>query len=487
LIVSRIECCLAWAAVIIAIALSFSNGSFNWYALGAMTIAAALGLWAALAGRRRPAEAVPASAVSASSSPERRLWQQPALVLWLGLLASTVLHLFVKPTIFGYNQLQLFHPLDLVALVMALAYLWRGAPDWFARLRFALFIAMAAVIAGEVIIKVPQPGIDVWDIQQIAADAIAKGLNPYGIDYPNSYGPGTKYLQTWALSPDGWRVIWNPYAPLPLLLNVPAMRLLHDVRWTSIVCTTFAAWGIWRLGKKTVTAELAAVLLLFQPRAFMLVEKSWTDPMTLATLVLALLAVERWRVRDAAATLAGRAPDPSGWILTGLASALLCGSKQYSPLVFVPLFFAMPARGRGKAAALAVAGAVAVMLPFYLGNPRGFINGVVIFQTKTPFRADALSWPAAVVKLGGPRLLPWPAFVLVVGTLVLTLRKRISSAHAMAAAAAALMLLLLPNKQAFLNYYWLAVGLFVTATALYAGRRVEPAAAKVAPPAPALP
>ncbi len=196
---------------------------------------------------------------------------------------------------------------------------------------------------------------------------------------------------------------------------------------------------------------------------------SWTEPTVLASLALTLLAAASWSDREATPAVGGCHPR-GAWIATGLAGALLAASKQYSPLFLVPLFLALPARGRWKAAALAIGGAVALMLPFFLSSPRGFFDGVVVFQFLAPFRADALSWLAALAWLGGPGLPPWPAFVLAAVALALTLGRRVTLAQAATAAAAAFMVLLLLNKQAFCNYYWLAGGLFCVATALHARR-----------------
>ncbi len=192
--------------------------------------------------------------------------------------------------------------------------------------------------------------------------------------------------------------------------------------------------------------------------------------MVLASLALTLVAAANWCAREAAVAGGSGPSGAGGWIAAGLAGALLAASKQYSPILLVPLFFALPVRGRWRAAALVVGGAMAVMLPFFFWNPRGFFNSVVMFQLVSPFREDALSWLAAVAWFGGPRLPPWPSFVFVTVILTVTLERRVTLAQAVTAAGAAFMILLLLNKQAFCNYYWLAGGLFCVATALHAAR-----------------
>jgi hypothetical protein len=115
---------------------------------------------------------------------------------------------------------------------------------------------------------------------------------------------------------------------------------------------------------------------------------------------------------------------------------------------------------------VAAGGALALAVPFLLWDPRAFVRGVVEFQVRQPFRTDALSWPAAVVAAGGPKLPSWPAFVAAAAVLVLTLRRTVTPAQAVLSAATTWIAFVAFNKQAFCNYYWLAVGLLCAAVAL---------------------
>ncbi|MFL5300175.1 MAG: hypothetical protein ACJ79R_07525, partial [Anaeromyxobacteraceae bacterium] len=189
--------------------------------------------------------------------------------------------------------------------------------------------------------------------------------------------------------------------------------------------------------------------------------QSWTDPLVLAALSLTLVAAARWRERDGT--------GGASWVATGVAAGCVAACKQYAPLFLVPLLFAVPARGRWKAAALAICVASATMAPFALWSPRAFYDGVIGFQLTSPFRTDALSWLAAVAYLGGPRLPSWLSIALALATLAAALRPRSTLSQAMTAASAAFLVLLLLGKQAFCNYYWLAGGLLLTVLALDSG------------------
>jgi len=91
---------------------------------------------------------------------------------------------------------------------------------------------------------------------------------------------------------------------------------------------------------------------------------------------------------------------------------------------------------------------------------------VIEFQLRQPFRTDALSWPAAIHSLGGPKLPTWPAFLLAGATLALALRGQVTGRPGHARRLATWIVFVAFNKQAFANYYWLAVGLLCASVAL---------------------
>jgi hypothetical protein len=460
-VILRARRLVAFAAIAVAIALRFSNGHLDPFSLTAMTLAVAAGLGAALRcrclyGLGRP------------SRLESLIARDPAKLLWFGLAVSVAINLVLLP---GYYvdraRLGLFRPLMVAAGLLVWSYRWRRQPRLLVRARFPLFLVLAATMSAVVFWASPRPAIDVWSFEQLGTEALARGQNPYALEYPNIYGSGTHMYAKSVLAADRAHIPSYPYMPLTLFLFLPSVILAHEVRWVLAACVLFAAWAIRRLGRGALAAELAAVFLLVQPRAFFVLEQSWTEPMILAALALTLLAATSWSDREAAGNAGAGA-----WIATGLAGGLLAATKQYTPIILVPVFFALPVRGRWKAAALAVAGAAALMLPFLLLDWRAFFTGVLAHHFRQPFRMDSLSWPAAIAWLGGPRLLSsWPAFAAAAAALAATLECRLPLARAPTAAAVALMALQLLNpKQAFCNYYWLAGGLFCVATALYAGR-----------------
>src|SRR2546427_5523880 len=180
-----------------------------------------------------------------------------------------------------------------------------------------------------------------------------------------------------------------------------------------------AAWLLARAAPGS-TGELAASLVLFQPRTLFVLEQTWSEPLVLFCFALAVYAISR---------AAHRA-------LTGAALGLLAASKQYSPFLLVPLAFAMQER-RGLWVAAAVL--AAVLGPFFIRDPAGLLRGVVEFQFLQPFRPDSLSLTALAVRLVGPAVLPVAVAgrVLGVGAIAFCLLGRPGVPLGCAAAAAA--------------------------------------------------
>lgn len=451
---------LALAGLVIAGALGVSEGLYDPWALALVTAATAIaGLGLLAAGRP---EEVP---------PESARWT--TAVLGLGVAGSLLFDalflpgITVKPELLGP-----FRPALLAVALLAATHLWPRPPPWLSRWRFPLLVAGWLVMAALVIRASPWPGIDVWELQQAGAQSLLRGLNPYALGYRNPYGPDTYVLAREMLSPDGRYILAFPYPPLTLLLDLPGF-LAGDVRWTFVAATAAAALLVRELGRRSRAAELAATVLLLQPRTLMVMELSWTEPVALAAVAGAALLL----ARQARSGLAAEAP-PGGWVAAGLALGLAAATKQYVLLLLLPVWRLLSPRTRWRTAALGAAAGAATLLPFLAIHPRGLWRGVVAFQVAQPFRPDAVSWPAAVVAWGGPRLPIWPSFVVAALALAWAVRRARSVGEALAGGALAWLLLVLFNKQAFCNYYWLAAGLLLAAAGALAAPDPAPGATR---------
>ncbi len=459
---SRIVLLTVVSTLAVSIALTTGYRGFDPLALALLTIGAFAAVAAAMLGRTRASStAAPAAAPAAVAG----------RVLALGLVAFTLSHVFVPPGLYAQPPSPFaFRALAAGATLIAATYLVR-IPARAARWRFPALVALYAAMAVVVVRASPFPYIDVWWFQQYAGSLIWQGRNPYTFLFPNIYGAGAGPYGPGVL--ENGMVATFPYPPITFLLGAPVVTYLEDVRFLMLGATAGAALVAWRWCRNAVggggqapaphltsseAAELAILVFLLQPRAFFVIEQSWTEPLVMLGVAATVLALVRWRGR-------GR-----GWIATAFAGALLLSTKQYAPLLALPLVPAMPRGRRTATIALAASLAALTLVPFVAWDAQEFFRDVVLMQVNQPFRVDALSWlvPAARA-LGHPVSAIW-GFGAAALVLLLAVRKETTPAQAMRVSAAALLVFVLFNKQAFCNYYWLVAGLLAVSLSLELSR-----------------
>jgi hypothetical protein len=294
----------------------------------------------------------------------------------------------------------------------------------------------------------PDPRIDVHVFQRDASAALLSGRDPYGMAHAELgsdlrfYGPG--------LVVDGRVRIGLPYPPLSAFLCIPG-HLFGDYRYSQLAAMTLAG-GIMAWTRPGALAAAAAALFLFTPREFFVLEQGWTEPFVVLLLAATVACAVRFR----------RALP---YVLGGFFAV-----KQYSILAapLVLLLFPRPLRFRDvwgitwRVAAVALV----VTLPLALVDVTAFVNDVVLFQVRQPFRADALSFLALFARLGGTPLPSAIGFVAVAGVVVLgLLRLPRTPAGFTLGVAAAFFAFFAFNKQAFCNYYYFVVGALCVAAA----------------------
>ena len=368
--------------------------------------------------------------------------EKPVLiVLAAGLALQFIEHLKDSVHSFSGSPAPLVHKL-FIAGIAACAVLTLAATAGLASSGKTWFVAVVIVhfFLGIAYLHIwGPPAIDVFVAQQDASAALLSGHNPYAMTFPNIYGEGTT-LYGPGLIANGRTVFGFFYPPLSLFLCLPSYLLTGDVRFSHLAATTLSGLLIGFSGRGLLS-RLAAVLFLFSPDVFFVVQSSWTEPFLVLLLAIVLFQCKL---------------NCSPWLTLGL----LLASKQYVVLA-VPLaaWFLIRERSlRAFSALLLRAGAVtlAITLPLALWNFGAFFWSVVWFQFLQPFRPDALSIPAWLVSLGFPQPPAWPAFVaLVVAGVFLLKRLRPSTAGFAASLAVIFMVFFSLNRQAFLNYYFL--------------------------------
>ncbi len=308
----------------------------------------------------------------------------------------------------------------------------------------------------------PNPAIDVFVIQQEASREFAAGRNPYRYSMPDIYTSEESaklYPPGW--SSDGRLRFGLLYPPMSLLLAFPGYLFAGDHRFAQLVATTLAGAAIAFVRPSRFSA-LAAALFLFNPRGLYILEQAWTEP-----LVMMLFAAFLWT--------AVRAPRGAPWLL-----GLVLATKQYLVLIVpaLPLLvpWCVPKKELPRFALQALGVAAAVTLPFVLWDPGAFYNSVIALHLAQPYRPDSLTYLALLPDSIAEALAKHSplAALAALGALGLALARGPRTPSGFSTAAAfALLAYFSFNKQAHINYYYLATGILCAALAL-----VAPAEAK---------
>ncbi len=281
-----------------------------------------------------------------------------------------------------------------------------------------LSLAATALCFAYLLRHAPSPRIDVFGLQQRGAELLLSGQNPYSALYPNPYDPveTTQFFGHWVPALDHY-----PYPPLSLALSTLSFRLLGDVRWLFLLAHLLVAGVLYRLGQrrsdagKTWDRGLAlACLHLLHPRGFLVIEQSWTEPLLAAAIALWVgQRVGRVPSAHASPTTTEPAAPSFRWLADALLFGVALACKQYALLLLLPLCipsrhahftpgWSRPQRLRWLLVCLLPL--VASYLPFALAAPADFVEDVVLFQLRQPFRAEALSLPALLYALSDLKL-----------------------------------------------------------------------------------
>jgi hypothetical protein len=339
----------------------------------------------------------------------------------------------------------------LVVAQAALGLFALARPRLTGRAMLGVALGIYAVAGAVVIRHYPPPRIDAFEIQQEAASALETGRNPYEVSYPNHYSQA----ETRAFYGDDRTVIRGyPYPPLTLLVTTAGHAVGGDVRWVLLASQLGIGWLLFALSRGAGHGGAVALALptlhFLHPRGLFVLDQAWTDPILACAFLAVLLLIQRQRA-------------------IGIALGLFLAAKQYSVLA-VPLFL-KDGRIRPRAWGAAAAIALAVALPFFAWSPRDFIDGVVLFQLRQPFRPDALSLPAFAAAVTGWRA---PGALALVGAfaagaftwsgLGAAAGKSEPPSRLPLAIALVYMAFFLFAKQAFCNYYY-AVGVIILGAA----------------------
>jgi len=203
------------------------------------------------------------------------------------------------------------------AVVLAITGLMTLSPR-FGKIALVVFVSTFGIVLLWVLAAThaSRTLMDVVIFQTDSAKALAEGINPYGMTFPDVfpslsdsfYGPG--------VSVDGVLQIGFPYLPLSLLIVAPFEWVFGDIRIAHAIALIASSALMAALSNGWRARSAAASFLLVAPLPF-IVKWGWTDPL----LVLGLVAV--------------MVSASSGWRGTSYVSGLMASVKQ-SAVLAVP-------------------------------------------------------------------------------------------------------------------------------------------------------
>jgi hypothetical protein len=361
--------------------------------------------------------------------------------VWGAALASVALGFARLPAKDLAPPLFPFHVASGAALALVATYAvdlfgLARVPRPFAIARTVALFAIALWIGRWILHADPEPGIDIFPLHQQAAEDLLHGKSIYE---PGSIATYTTYAHQHDVIDE------YTYLPLGACWTTLAYGLTHDIRWANLAGIVVGGGLLWVAARRCfarvvgeaparVWADLLAVLLLFHPRGWMVLEMAWTEPMSapfLAGVVVAVLARRR--------------------ALALVCLGLLVAGKQHLVL-YVPFFMTLPIIGLGGAIVAGLV-AAATILPFVAWTPYGFLRGVWLLHKNGPLRGDALNVTGELSPLF---ILPsWVGFLAGLAPLAALRKLPRKVSPLLLGASMTFVLFYLFGRQAFLNYYWL--------------------------------
>ncbi|MCY1080414.1 hypothetical protein [Archangium lansingense] len=432
---------LSVAAVALGYAIQFGNGARHPDSMVLLTVALVASLLAVVMPEPRHARIIQLA--------ERAT----ILLLGVGLIGQFIFLATSAPAVYlhpGRNGFTSFMTGIAVAAVLAGAGL-SGRP-WLGRLRLPVLVGVHIALGSWIIHYSPNPHIDVYTFHTEAFRALAKGINPYAIDMPNIYGHEEFYGP--GLVVNGRLQVGFPYPPFSLMVAWVAHLLGGDYRYANLLAMGLAALLMASCRPGGQWAQVAAVVFLFTPRTFFVLEQGWTD-----AYVAMLVAATVWS--------ACRAPR-----LLPVALGLLFAVKHYmvlaAPLVMLLYPGPLPWRETLRTLLKAAAVATVVTLPFAVLDPVALYNDLMGFQLRQPFRMDALSYLSWWAEKTGRRLPSGLGFAVVLPALGLSLWRAPRTPSGFAAAMAMTFTVFFAfSKQAFANYYYFIIAALCSAVAAW--------------------
>lgn len=299
-----------------------------------------------------------------------------------------------------------------------------------------LLIGFAAI--GVLTINTASIEVDVKNYLNDAASDVVSGSSPYGGTVENPYSAAQSELYFHPGAVVGERILIGfPYLPAVIAFELPGY-LLGDVRYAHLACLVLAT-GLLRRLASDETGRVLALLPVASPLTMKVLISYWVEPVVMLMLLMVAVAAHDKRRNLGVASV-----------------ALLLLSKQYLAAV-LPFLLVVGRRLGFGPVLVSIALASAVILGFFVWEPRGFWNDVILFQFQQPFRRDSISMTTALWN-GDTAPPSWVtgSLPLVAGLALsglISLRLQPNACTAMLSVGLGLLVTVLLSKQAFPNYY----------------------------------
>lgn len=319
-------------------------------------------------------------------------------------------------------------------------------------LMFPLLVIIQLTAGFLLLAAFPNPPIDVFVVQEKAANALIHGINPYTIRYPDIYPPELSAL---FYGPgavvNGIVQAGYPYMPLTLFMSLLG-SLFGDCRYASLIAMAISA-SLIAYARPGRFSKIAAAFLLFTPFSLLMLYYAWIESYIM--LILSMIWFCYCRAKRCLPYAVG----------------LLLVSKQYMALVtpLALLIINRPWRLRDIFAfswRAIIAGSI-VTLPLALWNIPAFMNNAVLglFHPQSFARWDSMSF-MVLVRPENLTLWFWIFFALAIATMIAALwldqRHRVNFFFAIGIT---FLLFFAFGTRAFANYYYMVIGSFCCALA----------------------
>src|SRR3989338_3652496 len=331
---------------------------------------------------------------------------------------------------------------------------WRGVLHY----RFIILISIAILLRVLVIFYVPFPRIDVFFMMQGGPDALMRGENPYGVEYPNPFGLSGPMFTT-----DNYG-----YPPGMILVSVPLQIFFYDVRFGYLIAQLIAGCLVYLIARhggrvSAVSAELLVILFLYIPHSLFVTEQSWNEPYLFVILAFIVYCVVRqWRA------------------LMYMAAGFFLSMKQtVAPLFLAFALHAWNARYTRKGFALMMGILSLVIIPFIIWNGGDLLHDTIFHHAGYKTITHALSVSTLYWRITGRDMPATGTLVFAVGFLVLAWLRIRKEGFALLWYGGTLFLLgVFILQRGFANYYYFISASLVLLWALLLSRDEEEAVAK---------